>query len=476
MALVNQAPARPCDRHGISTAATMLPEQHLPKSASHVKETGCPSLRIRRRGTTARLKVCRRRSDRPCSSSELRLQPYNNHYDHSPSAATDHCSISSSADSVEHPCAVDNDRVIFLNSAFFQQNDENNPKVPQQQRNNVLVPAVLKAILMMLLVILLVNFPSADGCSSRSTPKPRPPSHSAIRPNITFQTYACPPAYAAWYCLNGATCFTVKIADSILYNCECADGYMGQRCEFKDLDGTYLPARERLSMLWNPGSSLMHGSSSDNNIGQSRVGNVFLGVLLIVVATVVGAAVYTKSRSKAKRASSLQMASTLQPPPPQPETSQHTDDKSYVGQVSEKLQRSLWRLLTRRTAPLDVEGMAPPPPSYPSCPCHDDRSSRQPYMLAFHTTFHQQQASPADQPHTAAAHDDPANGVFHISSSRLPFSNMCNVALRHETGSAVKSGSINSEVDQSPRPYVVDVVDSNYPAQLTTTTTNVNSS
>ena len=42
------------------------------------------------------------------------------------------------------------------------------------------------------------------------------------------------------YCLNGATCFTVKIADSILYNCECADGYMGQRCEFKDLDGTYL--------------------------------------------------------------------------------------------------------------------------------------------------------------------------------------------------------------------------------------------
>ena len=60
----------------------------------------------------------------------------------------------------------------------------------------------------------------SDGCSSRSTPKPRPPSHSAMRPNITFQTYACPPAYAAWYCLNGATCFTVKIADSILYNCE----------------------------------------------------------------------------------------------------------------------------------------------------------------------------------------------------------------------------------------------------------------
>ena len=55
------------------------------------------------------------------------------------------------------------------------------------------------------------------------------------------------------YCLNGATCFTVKIADSILYNCECADGYMGQRCEFKDLDGTYLReyySQIRLMLPW----------------------------------------------------------------------------------------------------------------------------------------------------------------------------------------------------------------------------------
>lgn len=85
----------------------------------------------------------------------------------------------------------------------------------------------------------------AESCSSRSTPKPRPPSPTS-RPNVTFLTYACPPAYAAWYCLNGATCFTVKIGDSILYNCECADGYMGQRCEFKDLDGSYLPARDKV--------------------------------------------------------------------------------------------------------------------------------------------------------------------------------------------------------------------------------------
>ncbi|XP_023718029.1 probetacellulin-like [Cryptotermes secundus] len=84
----------------------------------------------------------------------------------------------------------------------------------------------------------------AEACSSRSTPKPRPPVPTA-RPNITFHTFPCPPAYNTWYCLNGATCFTVKIADSLLYNCECAEGFIGQRCEFKDLDGSYMPSKQR---------------------------------------------------------------------------------------------------------------------------------------------------------------------------------------------------------------------------------------
>ncbi|EGI68044.1 Protein spitz [Acromyrmex echinatior] len=60
--------------------------------------------------------------------------------------------------------------------------------------------------------------------------------------------YTCPPDYAEWYCLNGATCFTVKIVDSLLYNCLCAHGYIGQRCEFKDLDGSYLPSRQRVML------------------------------------------------------------------------------------------------------------------------------------------------------------------------------------------------------------------------------------
>jgi len=143
---------------------------------------------------------------------------------------------------------------------------------------------VSHAQLGLLYLVLVLLLSSADACSSRSTPKPRPPSPT-MRPNITFQTYACPPAYAAWYCLNGATCFTVKIGQSILYNCECADGFMGQRCEFKDLDGTYLSSSERLRM-----------AASVRTAGSS----VTFGVIVIIVGTAIGAVVFTRKRSRAR--------------------------------------------------------------------------------------------------------------------------------------------------------------------------------
>lgn len=144
-----------------------------------------------------------------------------------------------------------------------------------------------------LVLVLLTAAQCADGCSSRSTPKPRPSPGINPRPNITFQTYACPPAYEAWYCLNGATCFTVKIADTILYNCECADGYMGQRCEFKDLNHSYqfLPTREKLLM----GMGLVGKTSS-------RVGPVFLAVLIIIVAAAIVSFIVTRTRTRAKKA------------------------------------------------------------------------------------------------------------------------------------------------------------------------------
>ncbi|KAM8708973.1 hypothetical protein ACLKA7_015872 [Drosophila subpalustris] len=99
-------------------------------------------------------------------------------------------------------------------------------------------------------------------CSSRAINKPRPeapptpPPDNVIalttttpsRPNISFPIFECPPTYAAWYCLNDATCFSVEIHNEVLYNCECAIGFMGPRCEYKEIDGSYLPTRNRVML------------------------------------------------------------------------------------------------------------------------------------------------------------------------------------------------------------------------------------
>ncbi|XP_017081466.1 protein spitz [Drosophila eugracilis] len=123
-----------------------------------------------------------------------------------------------------------------------------------------------------LLLIGCLAYPTyIEGCSSRTVPKPRssisssmsgtalPPTQAPVttsttmrptttttpRPNITFPTYKCPETFDAWYCLNDAHCFAVKIADLPVYSCECAIGFMGQRCEYKEIDNTYLPKRPR---------------------------------------------------------------------------------------------------------------------------------------------------------------------------------------------------------------------------------------
>jgi len=355
--------------------------------------------------------------------------------------------------SVEQQCdrvifREDSDSLVDSSDSSSRLSTNHSTKVPHsyQQKQHHSLTTVLKSLLLLVLVILIVNFPAADGCSSRSTPKPRPPSHSAIRPNITFQTYACPPAYAAWYCLNGATCFTVKIADSILYNCECADGYMGQRCEFKDLDGTYLPARERLSMLWNPGSSLMHSDDSDPTGVTSTTTNVFAGCLLIVVAAAVGCAVYTKSRSKAKRASiSRAQESHLDCF----NEAAASDGKWVLGHLAEKMAKALKKAAPSGGKKLelnDVEQRATPSAT---CQCHDTSSGNQ--YLSFHTThpafhhhqqltdYHQVASNPtstSSEPSAAGCSSQKrlqnqgtsSEAVFQISS-RLPF-NVCHVTIR----------------------------------------------
>ncbi|EDW75978.1 uncharacterized protein Dwil_GK15227 [Drosophila willistoni] len=134
--------------------------------------------------------------------------------------------------------------------------------------------------IMFKILLLLISYHNdvtlIEACSSRTVvPKPRPsmssmsgggvdnawplpPTQAPMtstttirtttttpRPNITFPTYKCPETFDAWYCLNDAHCFAVKIGELPVYSCECATGFMGQRCEYKEIDGSYTPKRPR---------------------------------------------------------------------------------------------------------------------------------------------------------------------------------------------------------------------------------------
>ncbi|CAG9564355.1 unnamed protein product [Danaus chrysippus] len=97
----------------------------------------------------------------------------------------------------------------------------------------------------------------AGACSSSISKRParparpqRPPPQPQPQPrlNVTFPTFKCEPDYSEYYCLNGGACFTVVISDSPIYNCECRSGFVGPRCEFKDLDDSYVLTSRQLMM------------------------------------------------------------------------------------------------------------------------------------------------------------------------------------------------------------------------------------
>lgn len=94
-------------------------------------------------------------------------------------------------------------------------------------------------ILQWLFIFFLLSY--CDACSSRSPPRLRPPSPSTPRPNITEHDaiYDCPAKLDEDFCLNGGKCFEVRFSDQLMYNCFCADGFWGNQCEFKGLDGIY---------------------------------------------------------------------------------------------------------------------------------------------------------------------------------------------------------------------------------------------
>ena len=195
-------------------------------------------------------------------------------------------------------------------------------------------------------------------------------------------------------------------------------------------------------MLWNPGSSLMQGSSGKGH-SSSRVGNAFLGVLLIIVAVIVGSAVYTKSRSQAKRASSLR-APSLEKSLAQPAESSSVapvdnvsaapaessgctpavegacpqEEPSQAAAVYEKLKRCLQRLLSRKIGPCSDLEMPTQHNRASSCSCHQGAQ-----VLSFHSAFHQQRPSNEDASSQSPSDhaSDNASPVFLISGSGLQY-------------------------------------------------------
>ncbi|XP_045452373.1 pro-epidermal growth factor-like [Melitaea cinxia] len=94
----------------------------------------------------------------------------------------------------------------------------------------------------------------AGACSSSISKRPARPARPQRPPqpqprlNVTFPIFKCEPDYSEYYCLNGGSCFTVVISDSPIYNCECRSGFVGPRCEFKDLDDSYMLTSRQLMM------------------------------------------------------------------------------------------------------------------------------------------------------------------------------------------------------------------------------------
>ncbi|KAL7016376.1 hypothetical protein ACKWTF_010011 [Chironomus riparius] len=141
----------------------------------------------------------------------------------------------------------------FSGRRRIQVKHKNEMKNQRSHNVNLKVPSCRFYNRLYTMPIVLMLFFSAvcdvtEACRSRTIYKPRTTPTPSPRPNITFHTYKCPEAYATWYCLNGATCFAVKLGMEVLYNCECKDGYIGPRCDYKNLDNSYLSTRSRVML------------------------------------------------------------------------------------------------------------------------------------------------------------------------------------------------------------------------------------
>ncbi|XP_073953317.1 uncharacterized protein [Choristoneura fumiferana] len=142
-----------------------------------------------------------------------------------------------------------------------------NVKIVYVPRAPIREPRTLRSVrkmqsLVVWLAVVSAAWALAGACSSSISKRPARPARPAgaaaapglqapppqPRVNVTFPTFKCEPDYSEYYCLNGGECFTVVISGSPIYNCECRSGFVGQRCEFKDLDDSYVLTSRQLMM------------------------------------------------------------------------------------------------------------------------------------------------------------------------------------------------------------------------------------
>lgn len=88
--------------------------------------------------------------------------------------------------------------------------------------------------------------PGPGGTTSSSSTDQRQQPNQPPQPNKDqlMRMGKCSLLFEENYCLNGGKCYNFTIANSTMPTCECADGFMGERCESKYLDGTYLSMRK----------------------------------------------------------------------------------------------------------------------------------------------------------------------------------------------------------------------------------------
>ncbi|XP_002018718.2 protein gurken [Drosophila persimilis] len=80
-----------------------------------------------------------------------------------------------------------------------------------------------------------------------SSPSTRATLSTTIPPDKVKDTaeiimLPCRDSFKTSFCLNGGNCFRYPLGNQSLYSCLCADGYDGQRCEFKNWNGDYVKA------------------------------------------------------------------------------------------------------------------------------------------------------------------------------------------------------------------------------------------